>query len=101
MFVQNTTHPSKCANEGSKSYSVAKKVFKCLPNLTFKEHVIIIIIIKLIHDKDPMEQSDTRHSIIADFNSDPFEVQIKYLYGILLPKYTFYTQIFDFNNNTI
>ena len=43
--------------------------------------LLIIIVIKLLQDKDPMEQSDSRHSTIAAFHLDPFEVQMKYLYG--------------------
>jgi hypothetical protein len=29
-----------------------------------------------------MEQSDSRHSTIATFNLDPFEVKIKFIYDI-------------------
>jgi hypothetical protein len=48
-----------------------------------------------------MEQSDSRHSTIAAFNLDPFEVQIKYLFGIFLTKIYFLHIIFEFNKNTI
>ena len=73
--------------------SLFRKTFCSLCTFRVREwfYYKIIIIIKLLQDKDPMEQSDSRHSTIAAFNSDPFEVQIKYLYGIFLPKYTFYT----------
>ena len=36
-----------------------------------------------------MEQSDSRHSTIVAFNSDPFEVQVKYLYGLFFTKIYF------------
>jgi hypothetical protein len=48
-----------------------------------------------------MDQSDSRHSTIAAFNLDSFEVQIKYLFGIFFTKIHFLHIIFDFNNNTI
>ena len=48
-----------------------------------------------------MEQSDSRHSTIATFNLDPFEVKIKFIYGIFFTKIYFSHKIFDFNNNTI
>jgi hypothetical protein len=64
--------------------------------------IIIIIIIKLLQDEDPMEQSDSRQSTIATFNLDPFEVKIKFIYGIFFYQNIPITQkIFDFNNNTI
>jgi hypothetical protein len=63
--------------------------------------IILIIIIKLLQEKDPMDQSDSRHSTIAAFNLDSFEVQIKYLFGIFFTKIYFLHIIFDFNNNTI
>jgi hypothetical protein len=48
-----------------------------------------------------MEQSESIHSTIAAFNLDPFEIKINFIYGVFLPKYAFYTKIFDFNNNTL
>ena len=47
------------------------------PNYTLlKWRIIIIIIIKLLQDKDPVEQGDSRHPTIAACDTVSFEASI-------------------------
>ena len=46
------------------------------PNYTLLKWRIIIIIIKLLQDKDPVEQGDSRHSAIAACDTVSFEASI-------------------------